>query len=225
MGIRRTFRFMRLALLACLAFAALASPVAAQDSASLIPLTTLPTEHILSGMPAYAQRWGLICEYAATSAATWYYGNQISEATFINNIGFDANPNKGFRGRLNGPWGGVSDYGIYPAPILDVLLHNGFAHSYAFRDDPVLLKYELAQDHPVVIWLVGTWGSTPRYENKSDGDTYFLVPYEHAVTAYGYDSAGVWVMDVGSGSKYKVTWETFMYAWEQLDGMALSVAV
>lgn len=104
MGIRRTFRFMWLALLLSLAFAAFASPVTAQDSASLIPLTTLPTEHILSGMPAYAQHWGLTCEYAATSAATWYYGNQISETTFINNIGFDANPNKGFRGRLNGPW-------------------------------------------------------------------------------------------------------------------------
>ena len=224
MGSRSIFHSCRLMFLVFIALVAIASPAAAQTT-SLIPLEKLPSEHILSGMPAYAQRWGLTCEYAATSAATAFYGKQISEAIFIDDIGFDANPNKGFRGRLNGAWGGVSDYGIYPRPILDVLTRRGFAHSYAFRNDPVLLKYEIARDHPVVVWIVGTWGSAPRYERESEGESYFLVPYEHAVTVYGYSDDGVWIMDVGSGSKYQVTWNTFMNAWQQLDGMALSVAV
>ncbi len=183
----------------------------------------VPSSYIMANMPVYAQQWNLTCEYAATSAATLYYGKQISESTFINDIGFDANPNKGFRGRLSGGWGGTGDYGIYPAPILGVLQNRGFGHSYIFRLDTVLLKYELSQNHPIVIWTVGTWGTAPRYEAEAEDGSYLLVPYEHAVTAYGYDETGVYIMDVAHGSKYRVGWDTFMRSWGNLDGMALAV--
>ncbi len=56
------------------------------------------------------------------------------------------------------------------------------------------------------------------------GDRYSLIPDEHAVTVYGYDDDGVWVMDPAGPDKYRVSWERFLIAWDQLDGMALVVA-
>ena len=54
----------------------------------------------INGMPANGQTWNLSCEYAATSAATAYYGQTIAQYNFATDIGFDANPNIGFRGSL-----------------------------------------------------------------------------------------------------------------------------
>lgn len=197
-------------------------------AADFTPLTLLtdpaPQSHVIDGMPAVGQWWNLSCEYAATSAATAFYGHAITQQTFADDIGFDANPNLGFRGRLTGPWGGTTDYGVYPAPILKVLMARGFAHSYTFRANTELLRAALSKDQPVVVWIVGTFGSAPRYEEARDGERYLLVPYEHAVTAYGYTASGIMLMDPAIGGYRTVSWETFMPAWMQLDGMALVVA-
>ncbi|MGI8688844.1 MAG: C39 family peptidase [Thermomicrobiales bacterium] len=202
----------------------LALPVAA-DATSLILLTEPPpTSHTIEAMPIVGQVWNLTCEYAATSAATALLGQTITQQTFVDEIGFDANPNKGFRGRLNGPWGGTTDYGVYPAPILSVLQQRGFAHSYSFRGNPDMLRAALSNDHPVVVWLVGTFGAATRTEATSDGEQFFLVPYEHAMTAYGYTESSIMLMDPGTASYRTVSWQTFTHAWMQLDGMALIVA-
>jgi uncharacterized protein YvpB len=199
-------------------------PVGA-DATTLILLTDpIPASHTIDGMPANGQWWNLSCEYAATSAATAYYGKAISQQTFADDIGFDPNPNIGFRGNLSGPWGGTTDYGIYPGPILKDLIAHGFAHSYSFRANADMLRAAISKDHPVVVWIVGTFGSAPRYDETSDGESYFLVPYEHAVTAYGYTESSILLMDPAIGGYRTVSWPTFMSAWTQLDGMALVVA-
>ena len=200
-------------------------PVGADATALGLLTDPVPATHTIANMPAVAQSWNLTCEYAATSAATAYYGKTITEGTFIDDIGFDANPDVGFRGRLTGPWGGTTDYGIYPAPILKDLVAHGFTHSYSFRANADMLRSAISKDHPVVVWIVGTFGSAPRYdETGDDGAPYFLVPYEHAVTAYGYTESGIMLMDPGYGGYRTVSWPTFMSAWTQLDGMALVVA-
>jgi uncharacterized protein YvpB len=213
-----------LALVALLAALVLALPVAA-DATSLILLTDpLPDSHTIDSVPIVSQVWNLTCEYAATSAATAFFEQTITQQTFVDAIGFDANPDKGFRGRLTGPWGGITDYGIYPAPILHVLQAQGFAHSYSFRGNPDALRAALSKDRPVVVWLVGTFGTAPRTDVTDDGDAYFLVPYEHAMTAYGYTQSSILLMDPGTASYRTVSWPTFTQAWMQLDGMALAVA-
>jgi uncharacterized protein YvpB len=199
------------------------SPVRA-DFGPLSPPYT-PSSHLLSNFPLAGQWWNLSCEYAATSAATAYFHKQISQSEFAAMIGFDANPNKGFRGNLSGPWGGTWDYGIYPAPILSVLMRQGFAHSYTFRADARLLRDAISNNRPVVAWIVGTYGNAPRYNGESDGEQFLLVPYEHAVTVYGYDEHHVSLMDPAYPAYYDVSWAVFMNAWLQLDGMALAVAV
>ncbi len=219
-------RFLRisLALATILTSLILVLPVAA-DATSLILLTDAPpTSHTMQGMPIVGQAWNLTCEYAATSAATAFYGQPITQQTFVDAIGFDANPNKGFRGRLTGSWGGTTDYGIYPAPILRALQQRGFAHSYSFRSNPEMLRDALSKDRPVVVWIVDTLGAASRVDTMSDGEQFFLVPYEHALTAYGYTESSVLLMDPGAATYRTVPWQTFLSAWMQLDGMALVVA-
>lgn len=202
---------------------ALASPVAAEFSPIAAPV--VPPSHTLDQFPLMGQWWNLSCEYAATSAATAYFGKTVSQSTFVNMIGFDANPNKGFRGDLSGPWGGTWHYGVYAAPILSALMQSGFTHSYMFHADPMLLREAIDNDRPVVVWITGTYGSMPRYEEVSDGEQYLLVPYEHAVTIYGYNEQTVSIMDPAYPAYYTVSWDVFLNAWQQLDGMALAVAV
>lgn len=202
---------------------ALASPVAA-DFGPLAP-PVAPQSHVMDHFPLTGQWWNLSCEYAATSAATAFFSKTISQDAFVQMIPFDANPNKGFRGNLSGPWGGTWDYGIYPQPILAVLLENGFPHSYMFKADPMLLRDAISHDRPVVVWINGTWGSAPQYEEESDGEQYILVPYEHAVTVYGYNESSVYIMDPAYPAYYTVSWGSFMSTWSQLDGMALAVSV
>lgn len=213
-----------LALVIVLVSLVLALPVAA-DATSLILLTDpVPASHAIADMPIVGQVWNLTCEYAATSAATALFGQTITQQEFVDAIGFDANPNKGFRGRLTGPWGGTNDYGIYPAPILSVLQQQGYAHSYSFRGNPDVLRAALSKDRPVVVWLVGTFGAASREEATNDGESFLLVPYEHAMTAYGYTESSILLMDPAIASYRTVAWQTFTSAWMQLDGMALVVA-
>ena len=84
---------------------ACASPVSA-DFGTLAPSSS-PQSHVIEHFPLAGQWWNLSCEYAATSAATAYFNKQIGQDAFATMIGFDANPNKGFRGNLSGPWGGT----------------------------------------------------------------------------------------------------------------------
>ncbi|HEY8291425.1 MAG TPA: C39 family peptidase [Thermomicrobiales bacterium] len=211
-------------LVVVLASLLLALPVAADATSLALVTDAPPPDAAIQGMPIVGQWWNLTCEYAATSAATAYYGEAITQQEFVEEIGFDANPNKGFRGRLDGPWGGTRDYGIYPAPILHILQQRGFAHSYGVHGTADMLRAALAKDHPVVVWLVGTFGTAPRVDATSDGESFFLVPYEHAMTAYGYTESSVMLMDPSIASYRTMPWQIFMDAWMQLDGMALVVA-
>jgi uncharacterized protein YvpB len=214
-----TARFVRGAVCSFVAFVLMvfATPAAGIEAAS--------GSHLQVGVPATAQVWALSCEYAATSAATAYYGETISQGTFLTAIGHDDNPHKGFRGSIAGKWGGTTDYGVYAEPILGVLRRNGFGRSYVFYGGQGTLQAELAAGHPVVAWISGTWGGSSRYAKvDATGASYSLIPYEHAVTAYGYDDGGVWVMDPGVGKKYHVSWAKFLRGWDRIDGMALVVA-
>ncbi len=203
----------------------IAAPVGAADAFSPITLPQSPPSYTIGNFPAMGQWWNLSCEYAATSAATAYVGRPISQGEFAQEIGFNANPFKGFRGNLSGPWGGTWDYGVYAEPILSVLIAHGYQTSYTFRGDTTMLRDAVSHNRPVVVWINGTWGYAPKYYEQSDGDTYLLVPYEHAVTVYGYNESGVQIMDPAYGSYYSASWQSFMNTWMQLDGMALAVGI
>ena len=55
------------------------------------------------------------------------------------------------------------------------------------------------------------------------GDTFSLVPGEHAVVAYGYDGTGIELMDVGNGGYYHTDWASFLRRWGYFGQMMLVI--
>ena len=210
----RHARFRPLAAIALLVLVVCASPVGAASES-----------HMLTDVPATPQAWALSCEYAATSAATAMYGTVVTQWRLRASIDTDPNPHKGFRGDITGAPGGTTDYGVYAEPIAAALHQYGFTHSYVFYGGLDNLRAEIAAGRPVVVWVTGTWKPSSRQVLRDDaGDRYSLIPDEHAVTVYGYDGDGIWVMDPAGPDKYRVSWDRFLTGWDQLDDMALVVA-
>jgi len=186
-------------------------------------ITAAPPKRMLSGMPPTGQLWNLSCEYAATSAATAYFGNRVTQQTLRTEIDTDVNPHKGFRGNIAAPWGGTTNYGVYAEPIAAVLRQHGFGNAYVFYGGLDTLRAEIASDHPVVVWVTGDFSVQRRVTLQDSDSTFALIPREHTVTAYGYDEDGIWVMDPSDVTQYHVGWSLFDRAWAQFDRMALAI--
>lgn len=178
----------------------------------------------LRGMPIQLQSLPLSCESAAASMATAYWGNQISEWVFIENMPYDANPHYGFRGEMTGPFGGTEDYGVYAEPLVPMLNNYGFVGEvfYAAGDSSMLTSH-IDQGHPVIVWMTNNASVQERFYETSNGEQYALVPQQHAVVVYGYDDNQVFIADPGDASYRAVSWADFMRAWGYFDGMSLAV--
>lgn len=172
-------------------------------------------------VPAYQQSRNLSCEYAAVYIATSAFGNGIPESVYIDAIPLARNPHYGYRGDIDGAWGGYDDYGIYPEPLVPILNEYGFAGEVFYSDgDPTPLMAHLDAGHPVIVWLA-LWGDTGVVYD--DEGVYTVFAGAHAVTAYAYDDAGVYVSDPGSGRYQFFTWDSFLYHWSVMDGMSLAI--
>lgn len=178
---------------------------------------------VIEGFPSVKQSHNLSCEYAAAQAITAFWGNAITEDHFIREVPKHPNPHKGFRGNIDGEFGGIRDYGVYAEPLVAVLE----AHDYnatVFYGGPDRLRAEIEEGHPVVVWL--TTGKTevkPVYRASYEGESFKLVPTEHTVVAYGYDSEGLYLMDVGTGGRFYTEWDSFIRRWSYFDQMSLLI--
>ena len=178
---------------------------------------------MIRGFPSVTQWYNLSCEYAAAAAVTLYWGNLVSQRDFIREVPRSPNPHVGFRGDINGEWGGINDYGIYAEPLVPVLEERGY-NAVAFYGGVDRLKAYLAADKPVVVWITGgKYTERPVYRRSYNGNSFKLVPGEHAVVAYGYDEGGVRLMDVGDGGFYDTEWSSFLRRWRYFDEMGLAI--
>ena len=178
---------------------------------------------MIDGVPSVLQWYSLSCEYAAAATITLYWGNLVSQSDFMREVPQHPNPHKGFRGDINGPHGWIDDYGIYAEPLVPVLEARGYK-AEAIYGDVEQLKAEIDQGYPLVAWIT-TGRNTPRpayWENDGERD-FKLVPYEHAIVVYGYDSDGVYSMDVGTGDFVHTEWESFLMRWNYFGGMMLTI--
>ncbi|HEU0163404.1 MAG TPA: C39 family peptidase [Thermomicrobiales bacterium] len=176
---------------------------------------------MIPNVSAYLQQRPLSCEFAALSIATGALGDWVSEYDFDDLVGWSDNPHWGFRGDINGEWGGTTDYGVYAEALVPALNQYGFQGD-VFYGGVDTLKAEIAAGNPTLVWM-GLLGDQRDYETTSDGTTYQLTAGEHAMVAYGYDDGGVYVSNPGSGTLQYYDWGTFEYMWGILDDMALSV--
>ena len=200
----------------CALVAALAVLGAPAAAAAAPPATAI------SNFPSVHQWYNLSCEYAAAAAVTLYWGNLVSQRTFLQEVPADSNPHEGFRGDINGPFGGIADYGVYAEPLVPVLERHGF-QAQVYYGDLTRLQANLRSGNPVVVWVTSGSQPHPIYTAGSGGETYRLVPGEHAVVAYGFDANGINLMDVGDGGYYHTSWGSFLRRWSYFDDMTLVI--
>jgi uncharacterized protein YvpB len=187
------------------------------------PMQAAPAQARVSDFPSVTQWYNLSCEYAAAAAVTLYWGALVSQRDFIREVPSSPNPHLGFRGDINGEGGGTADYGVYAEPLVPVLEQYGY-NARVFYGVVSRLKADVAAGNPVVVWItVGKYIERPVYRGSFNGDTFKLVPGEHAVVVYGYDSGGVRMMDVGDGGFYYTEWDSFLRRWSYFDQMALVI--
>ncbi len=194
----------------------LLAPFSAQAASSA------PTAVRITGFPAVQQFYSLSCEYAAAAAVTLYWGNLVSQNVFLREISTNANPHLGFRGDIYGSFGGINDYGIYAEPLVPVLERHGYQASVYYNDEARLLA-TLRSGTPVVVWLTSGQAIRTPVTRTVAGDTFKLVPGEHALVVYGYNSTGVSVMDVASGTYQQIAWASFLRRWGYFDEMMLVI--
>jgi|SRR5947209_5775659 len=177
----------------------------------------------VENFPSVTQWYNLSCEYAAAAAVTLYWGNLVSQRDFIREVPSSPNPHLGFRGNINGEAGGINNYGVYAEALVPVLERHGY-NAVAFYGGVSRLKSNVAAGSPVVVWVTtGKYVDRPVYRKSYNGESFKLVPGEHAVVVYGYDSGGVRLMDVGDGSFYYTEWDSFLRRWSYFDEMALVI--
>lgn len=189
---------------------------------SIAHAQTLPDKVVLDKFPIFAQWYNLSCEYSATRMITAFYGREINDTEFVSLVPFHPNPHVGFRGNINGYFGGTGDYGIYAEPIAKALEERGFK-TKLLANNIQGLKQELALGRPVQVWVIAGMGWGSPYTANYEGLQFKLTGGEHSIVIYGYDTQGVYVADPGYGTQDYYYWSDFMRSWSYFDYMAMSV--
>jgi uncharacterized protein YvpB len=197
------------------------------SSQFLLPAGTSLARHdavLIEGVPAVQQWYNLSCEYAAAATVTLYWGRLVSQRDFIAEIPEHPNPHVGFRGNIHGEYGWINDYGIYAEPLVPVLERRGYDATVFYGNDVERLKANIRAGNPAVVWLTtGRDERRPEFFREYEGERFKLVPGEHAIVVYGYDSDGIYSMDVGAGVYVHTDWESFLRRWAYFDGMTLII--
>ncbi|MEZ4571964.1 MAG: C39 family peptidase [Thermomicrobiales bacterium] len=121
-------------------------------------------------------------------------------------------------------FGTTEDYGVYNAPLAAALEAHGFSADAFYADgDRSALTSRIDAGKPVVVWVTYNLAMQERNIVEDDLGRYSLIPEQHAVLVYGYDDAGISVMDVGTGASATWDWDTFMASWSLFDGMGLAI--
>jgi uncharacterized protein YvpB/outer membrane murein-binding lipoprotein Lpp len=168
------------------------------------------------------QSHNLSCESSAASMAAQYQGVDLSESQVMASLPLDNNPHLGFRGNVDGPTGGLKDYGVYAGPILNIL--NGEGLDAALVEGGLDgIKAAMARGNPVIAWVTYDCLPNTPTQRTIDGATVTLVPNQHAVVVTGYNEDGVWVNDPWDGQEKFYTNASFERGLAYFDNMAIEV--
>lgn len=189
-----------------------------------IPPSVPPTA-IISGVTGRDQALPLDCE--SRSAVDWakYFGVYINEITFFNQLPYSDNPDKGFVGNVNDPWGKIppNSYGVHAEPIATLLRAYGLP-AYAHR--PLswdALRAEIAAGRPVIVWIVGSvQNGIPVYFTPPDGLDTIVARYEHTVVVTGYTQDNVYYLN--GDTIYSRSVNQFLDSWSALGNMAVTTS-
>jgi uncharacterized protein YvpB len=173
--------------------------------------------------PVYKQERNLSCESSSAAMAANFFGVRASEAQILASLPLDENPHKGFRGNVDGLYGGLKDYGVYAEPIRQVLADLGLTVE-PFSGGPEDIRDHLRRGRVLVAWITYDLRvETPRSVMLDNGEAVTMVPYEHALLIVGYNSDGFWVNDPYAGTAKFYAESEFARSFAYLGNMALVV--
>jgi uncharacterized protein YvpB len=209
------------ALATATAAGAIAEATSVPSTASIV-LDRPPLALILDA-PVYKQQRSLSCESSAAAMAANFYGIGLSEERILAALPLHDNPHRGFRGDVDGAYGGLLDYGVYAEPIRQALTQWGLEveHLSGGIDE---IKRHIQQGRVVIAWITyDLQVQSPTQVTTSDGQVVTLVPYEHAVLVTGYNRDGLWVNDPFAGIQTFYRGQDFARSFSYLGNMGLVV--
>jgi uncharacterized protein YvpB len=183
--------------------------------------TPIP-ESVYLEIAAHGKYFYLGCEAAAAVDLAGYYDVLIYQYNFQHELPLSDNPDLGFVGDANGPWGQVPPYayGVYSGPVADLLQKYGVDAEGGKGYTLEQVKEKIAAGHPVIVWVIGNMiGGVPAEYTDSKGNTTVVAAYEHVVILTGYDQDSV--RYANNGRFYEVPNEVFLNSWGVLGNMAL----
>jgi uncharacterized protein YvpB len=183
----------------------------------------LPAERRLA-VVRQRQSHNLSCESSAASMAAGYLGLPLSEAEILNALPLDANPHLGFRGNVDGPTGGIQDYGVYAGPIQDILNSRGLLAELIAGGLPGI-REAIARGNPVIAWITYDCQPGTPVSETINGQQVTLVPYQHAVVVTGYSGEGIWANDPWDGLEDFYSTTDFERALGYFGNMAIEVSI
>lgn len=188
---------------------------------------TLPDTAVINGFYGYAQTYTLSCESRAASDWANYFGYPVSEGDLLRTIPTSDNPEKGFVGYFDGWWGSIPpyDYGVHPPPVVDALNSYGVPAVEGINLSWDDLRYEIANNRPVLIWIIGQMenGYAQEYAD-SVGDVSIVAKREHVMNLIGYTPISVVVFDSLTGSVKYFPIDAFLTSWSVLGNRAIIAA-
>jgi LysM repeat protein len=185
---------------------------------------SLPDSAYVSGLSGHPQSYAISCE--SRSAADWaaFWGVSIGETEFLRALPSSDDPEVGFVGNPNDPWGRIPPlgYGVHAEPVAETLRDFGLkaeAHKDLGWDD---LRGEISAGRPVIVWVIGgMWAGTAVDYEAQDGKTVRVAAFEHTMILTGFSSSSVQVVDAYTGQYQYYLLSAFLKSWAVLGNMAV----
>jgi len=153
-----------------------------------------------------------------------YLGVEINEFEFQTSLPLSDNPELGFVGSVDGPWGQIPPYayGVHAAPVAELLRSYGLdaqaKKNYTLQE----LKRQIAMDQPVIAWVIGNVvGGIPYEYTDSEGNSTIVAAYEHVIIVIGYSQEMIRYNN--NGKVYDIPIDVFENSWSVLGNMALVI--
>ena len=191
---------------------------------SLTPTPVYPAQHYILNISGHKQYFPLGCEASAAKDWANYFHKDFNEFEFQYKLPVSDNPDLGFVGDVNSPWGQTPPYGygVYAGPVADLL--NAYAIPAKAHKGYTLeeVKAQLAQDRPVIAWVIGNMvGGVPAEYTDSRGNKVLVAAYEHVVILTGYNEKKIRYMT--NGRFFETPNEVFLNSWGVLGNMVVTV--
>ena len=183
---------------------------------------SVPDSYYIRDIIGHGQYFALGCEASAAVDLAAYYDILIYQYNFQHELPMSDNPDLGFVGDANGPWGQVPPfaYGVHAVPVAELLQKYGLDVEGGKEYTLEQLKARIAAGHPVIAWVIGNMvGGVPAEHTDYLGNKSIVAAYEHVVILTGYDQDSV--RYVNNGRFFEVPNDIFLNSWGVLGNMAV----